>query len=103
MRIKQIGYSEDLFRRYFNQKGHILLGDGLHNVFEYKDGKRTDNIIGKSLNIYYENLGVQKVKFSADYSIPQIPDLAVVNLINPEAVIVRGNIYVKADGVEIAK
>ncbi|MDF4187283.1 hypothetical protein [Ligilactobacillus salivarius] len=101
----QTGYNKSTFELCFPAASafHALLGGGLQDIHEYKENQRTENIVAKALDFYVEGMGVQRVKFPADYQLLKIPDMAIVKLINPTAVVYRGNVYVKADGIELAK
>ena len=51
--------------------------------------------------LYYPGLGVQAVKFPADFELPKgVDDLSEVELDSPEACIVGREIYVRASGLK---
>ncbi|MGF0082835.1 hypothetical protein [Limosilactobacillus reuteri] len=97
------GYSKEKFQELFGEHaGYGLLGSGLLPAFEYdkEKHKRTNNIIGRYMDMYFQGLGVQRVKFPKDFTADEIEDMTTLKLINPQACVVNNNVYVKADGVE---
>lgn len=97
------GYTTDKFQELFGDyTSYGLLGSGLLPAFEYdkENHRRTNNIIGRYMDVYFQGLGVQRVKFPKDFNIDAIKDMSALKLINPQACVVNNNVYVKADGVE---
>lgn len=99
------GYRPENFQKYFGQRRWIATtGGGLQDVRAWDDTKKryTDTVIAKSLDLYVEGAGYQRVKFPASFVLSNIDELSEIKLVNPVACEVRGNVYVKADGLKEA-
>nr|AKG47106.1 hypothetical protein [Limosilactobacillus vaginalis] len=99
------GYRPENFQKYFADRRWIATtGGGLQDVCQWdNDNKKyTDTVIAKALDLYVEGAGFQRVKFPTSFSLANIEELSEVELINPVACEVRGNVYVKADGLKEA-
>ena len=85
----------------------LLLGRGLEPRVKFDPvTKRPDpngEIESKRAWLYYPGLGVQTLKLPADFHLPKvIKDLAEVELLSPEACVVHGKVYVRAEGIKPA-
>lgn len=106
MRIKREngGYTTETFKEFIGSpRCRILLGAGLEAKMKYDNetGKYTDEVESTRLQCYFPNLGADWVKFPADFSLPAksddlIDDMQEIELINPTACEVRGQVYIKA-------
>ncbi|MFU2182298.1 hypothetical protein ACMZ6Y_01150 [Streptococcus pluranimalium] len=95
---RRSGYSADTAKEYIDLKATLYsLSTSLDNKFEYVDGERTQNIIAYESWFIVEGTEPFKVKFPKKVSLP--PFMSPVNLIDLEAVVVRGNVYFKASGL----
>lgn len=99
------GYSEAEHQALFGGKtARLLLGSGLETRLKFDQQTQkpiTDQVDSQRAWLYYPGLGVQSLKLPADYKLPAgIEDMSEIELIKPEACIVRGNIYVRAIGIK---
>lgn len=111
MKIKRpnSGYTAETFKKYIGSpRCRILLGSGLEAKLKYDNeaGKYTGEVESTRLQCYFPNLGADWVKFPADFSLPEkkddlIDDLQEIELINPTACEVRGQLYIKADKFKV--
>lgn len=99
------GYSAQTFKQHFDGIcPRIILAQGLRAKHGYDKEKHqaTDEIIAQELDFYFVPLGIQTVKFPADFKLPsKIEDMAEVVLTNPTACVVHRSAYVKADGFTV--
>lgn len=99
------GYRPENFQKYFADRRWIATtGGGLQDVRAWDDAQKkyTDKVIAKALDLYVEGAGFQRVKFPASFVLSNITELSEIELVNPVACEVRGNVYVKADGLKEA-
>lgn len=99
------GYSLELFKKDFGQRRWFATtGAGLQDVraWDSTQKKYTNEVIAKALDLYVEGAGFQRVKFPTSFTLANITELSEIELINPVACEVRGNVYVKADGLKEA-
>lgn len=110
MRVKRPngGYTAEVFKEYIGSpRCRILLGAGLEVKMRYDNeaGKYTDEVESTRLQCYFPNLGADWVKFPADFSLPNkgddFDDMQEIELINPVACEVRGQVYIKADNFKV--
>ena len=104
--VKKGGYSEKTFKEQFEGMicARIILAQGLREKHGYyaETRKATDEIVAQELDFYFVPLGIQTVKFPADFKLPaKVEDMSEVTLTNPTACVVNGFIYVKADGFTV--
>lgn len=104
--VKKSGYSEKTFKEQFEGMicARIILAQGLREKHGYdaETRKATDEIVAQELDFYFVPLGIQTVKFPADFKLPaKVEDMSEVTLTNPTACVVNGFIYVKADGFTV--
>ena len=104
--VKKGGYSEKVFKEQFEGMvcARIILAKGLREKHGYdaETRKATDEVIAQELDFYFVPLGIQTVKFPANFKLPaKVEDMAEVTLTNPTACVVNGFIYVKADGFTV--
>ncbi len=98
---KQSGYSSQLFNQIFgNETTAISLSTEADVRMKYADGQRTDKIDSYRYTFVIKGQNPFEVKFSESQGIAQFDE---VELINPEACEVRGNIYFRADSVTVLK
>lgn len=104
MRIhRNYGYQAETFKKEVGEDfPYLLIGAGLMPRKKYDENNApTDEIASMVGQVYYPKRGVLDVKFPADYVLPtEIEDMSRVKLINPQACVMNGNVYGKADGVE---
>lgn len=104
MRIHQnYGYQTKTFKKEVGEDfPYLLIGMGLTPRKKYDENNEpTDEIASMVGQVYYPKRGVLDVKFPADYVLPtEIEDMSRVKLINPQACVMNGNVYGKADGIE---
>lgn len=96
------GYQESTYKEVFGaKKGILLIGSGPQDVIEFDDNNHpTGTVLNKKIEVYYPSLGTQVVKMPADFSFEkETKDLSEVQLINPEACIIRNNVYVRATAI----
>ena len=99
------GYSSDTFNKDFGQRRWFAtIGGGLQDVRAWDNDKNryTDQVIAKALDLYVEGAGFQRVKLPTSFNLANIAELSEIELVNPTACEVRGNVYVKADGLKEA-
>lgn len=99
------GYKPENYQKYFaNRRFYATTGGGLQDVRKWdNDNKKyTDEVVAKALDLYVEGAGFQRVKFPTSINIDNIKELSEIELVNPVACEVRGNVYVKADGLKEA-
>lgn len=97
------GYSLELFKKDFGQRRWFATtGAGLQDVRAWDSAQKqyTDTVIAKALDLYVEGAGFQRVKFPTSFVLSNINELSEIELVNPVACEVRGNVYVKADGIK---
>lgn len=100
------GYMPQTYTAQFgNEFPRILIGSGLESRIKFdletKRPVETGEIDSKRIMLYYPGLGVQAVKFPADFELPKgVDDLSEVELDSPEACIVGREIYVRASGLK---
>ena len=104
--VKKGGYSEKTFKEQFEGMicARIILAQGLREKHGYdaETRKATDEIVAQELDFYFVPLGIQTVKFPADFKLPaKVEDMSEVTLTNPTACVVNRFIYVKADGFTV--
>lgn len=96
------GYSVQTFNQHFQGIcPRIILGQGLRpkHGYDAETHKATDEIVCQELDFYFVPMGIQTVKFPADFKLPaKVEDMAEVILTNPTACVVNNFAYVKADG-----
>lgn len=104
MRIhRNYGYQAETFKKEVGEDfPYLLIGAGLMPRKKYDENNApTDEIASMVGQVYYPKKGVLDVKFPADYVLPtEIKDMSRVKLINPQACVMNGNVYGKADGIE---
>lgn len=104
MRIhRNYGYQAETFKKEVGEDfPYLLIGAGLMPRKKYDENNApTDEIASMVGQVYYPKRGVLDVKFPADYVLPtEIKDMSRVKLINPQACVMNGNVYGKADGIE---
>lgn len=97
------GYSDQQFNSIFgNAKCHLLIGSGVQ--FKQKYDNNTEKYINEvdsaEVEVYFEKMGVQSIKLPKSFKLnPAIQDMAIVELIQPEACCIGLNVYVKAKGI----
>lgn len=99
------GYNSETFKKDFGDRRWIATtGGGLQDIRQWdnKQKKYTDKVIARALDLYVEGAGFQRVKFPTNFAISNITELSEIELVNPVACEVRGNVYVKADGLKEA-
>lgn len=98
------GYKEETYRdQLAGVKPRLLMGAGPEprEKFDSQTKKPTGEIESMRIYVYYPGLGVQTVKLPENFKLPRgVEDLAEVDLISPEACVVNGNIYVRAQGLK---
>ena len=105
---RNTGYSEMEFRRIFGMaKCHLLKAEGPKQKMKF-DPKTEKYINGEvealEIETYFEGLGVQKVKLPKTFSMEKaVKDLAIIELISPEACVVNRNVYVRAQGIKVVE
>ena len=104
MRIhRNYGYQAETFKKEVGEDfPYLLIGAGLMPRKKYDENNApTDEIASMVGQVYYPKKGVLDVKFPADYVLPtEIEDMSRVKLINPQACVMNGIVYGKADGIE---
>lgn len=104
MRIhRNYGYRAETFKKEVGENfPYLLIGAGLMPRKKYDENNApTDEIASMVGQVYYPKRGVLDVKFPADYVLPtEIKDMSRVKLINPQACVMNGIVYGKADGIE---
>lgn len=104
MRIQRnYGYQAETFKKEVGEDfPYLLIGAGLMPRKKYDENNApTDEIASMVGQVYYPKRGVLDVKFPADYVLPtEIKDMSRVKLINPQACVMNGIVYGKADGIE---
>lgn len=107
MQLQQsTGYSGTQFSRIFSvAKCYLLKGEGPKQKMKF-DQKTEKYINGEvdSLEIetYFEGLGVQKVKLPKTFNMSNaVNDLAIIELIAPEACVINREVYVRAKGIKV--
>lgn len=104
MRIhRNYGHQAETFKKEVGEDfPYLLIGAGLMPRKKYDENNApTDEIASMVGQVYYPKRGVLDVKFPADYVLPtEIKDMSRVKLINPQACVMNGNVYGKADGIE---
>lgn len=99
------GYSAETFNKDFGERRWFAtIGAGLQDIREWDNSQKkfTDKVIAKALDLYVEGAGFQRVKFPTSFNLVNIDELSEVELISPVACEVRGNVYVKANGIKEA-
>lgn len=99
------GYSQETFKKDFgSRRWFATIGGGLQDVRAWDNDRKkyTNQVIAKALDLYVEGAGFQRVKFPASFTLANIAELSEIELVNPTACEVRGNVYVKADGLKEA-
>lgn len=99
------GYKPETFKKDFGERRWIATtGGGLQDIRQWDNDEKkyTDTVIAKALDLYVEGAGFQRVKFPTAFNLANITELSEVELVNPVACEVRGNVYVKADGIKEA-
>lgn len=99
------GYNKETYKKYFGElRWFATIGSGLQDVrkWDKNQKKYTDEVVAKALDLYVEKAGFQRVKFPTSFILNNIEELSEIELINPTACEVRGNVYVKADGIKEA-
>lgn len=103
IKLKQkTGYSEESYQQIFGNTSPIFLkgSSGFESRNKFVDGKRTleiDKIVGE---FYFPNIGVATVKFSPNLDLPNVADMQKVNLIGAQAIVIKNDVYVKAENIE---
>lgn len=104
MRIhRNYGYQAETFKKEVGEDfPYLLIGAGLMPRKKYDENNApTDEIASMVGQVYYPKRGILDVKFPADYVLPtEIEDMSRVKLINPQACVMNGIVYGKADGIE---
>lgn len=100
---KQSGYSESVYREIFGNNLPIFLSgsNGFESRNEFVDGQRTnkiDKIIGE---FYFPKLGVVTVKFEPNTKLPDLNDLQKVQIVGAQAIVIKNDVYVKAEGIRV--
>ncbi len=107
LRAKFSGYTKDNFNNYFGKDPiiYLLAGNGLTPAFGFDKevNKRTKEIVGQYLEVYFQGIGVQRIKLPKNFNADEIADLSKIELIDPEACEVNGRIFVKAKGIKEVK
>jgi hypothetical protein len=87
-----------------NLRWFATTGNGLQNVRKWDNNQKkySDEVVAKALDLYVEGAGFQRVKFPTTFTLTNITELSEVELVNPVACKVCGNVYVKADGLKEA-
>ena len=96
------GYTPETFQKDFaGRRWFATVGGGLQDVRAWDNDKKryTDQVVAKAVDL---GAGFQRVKFPTSFTLANINELSEVELINPVACEVRGNVYVKADGLREA-
>lgn len=99
------GYSKDTFKKDFgDRRWFATIGSGLQDIRQWDSTQKkyTDKVIAKALDLYVEGAGFQHVKFPTSFNLNNIQELSEIELVDPVACEVRGNVYVKADGIKEA-
>lgn len=99
------GYTPETFNKDFDsRRWFATIGGGLQDVraWDNNQKKYTDQVVAKALDLYVEGAGFQRVKFPTTFNLANIEELSEIELVNPVACEVRGNVYVKADGLREA-
>ncbi len=99
------GYKPETFKKDFGDRRWIATtGGGLQDIRQWDNDEKkyTDTVIAKALDLYVEGAGFQRVKFPTSFTLANIAELSEIELVNPTACEVRGNVYVKADGLKEA-
>ena len=102
---KHRGYDQKTFKNDFGDlRWFATIGGGVQNIrrWDNEQKKYTDEVVAKALDLYVEGAGFQRVKFPTTLTISNITELSEIELVNPVACEVRGNVYVKADGLKEA-
>lgn len=105
LKHKMLGYNRETFKKDFgNLRWFATTGNGLQNVRKWDNNQKkySDEVVAKALDLYVEGAGFQRVKFPTTFTLTNITELSEVELVNPVACEVRGNVYVKADGLKEA-
>lgn len=106
MRLQRFnGYSEQQFTNIFGgSKCHILIGNGVQfkQKYDNDNDKYINEVDSAEVETYFEGLGVQNVKLPKSFKLsPQIQDMAIIELIQPEACYIGLNVYVRAKGIKV--
>lgn len=97
------GYTPETFQKDFaGRRWFATVGGGLQDVRAWDNDKKryTDQVVAKAVDLYVVGAGFQRVKFPTSFTLANINELSEVELINALACEVRGNVYVKADGLK---
>jgi|GEM_PF-1951189 hypothetical protein len=100
---RNYGYQAETFKKEVGEGfPYLLIGAGLMPRKKYDENNApTDEIASMVGQVYYPKKGILDVKFPADYILPTgIKDMSRVKLINPQACVMNGIVYGKADGIE---
>lgn len=105
MRLQEnTGYSVEEYQRiFFSSTCHLLKGSGLRTKmkFDNKSQKYTKELDSYEIDVYFEGLGVQVIKFPKTFKLPvSIDDLSKIELIAPEACVINREVYVRAKGIK---
>lgn len=104
IRLKpKTGYSAETYVDIFGSKNPYFLSgsNGLETRNKFVDGHVTnepEKIVGE---FYYPGMGVVNVKFPANMTAPVLEDMARVEFENAEAIVIKNDVYVKADKVRV--
>lgn len=95
-------YSEQTANDYINPKVPVKCATStIETIFDYQDGKRTENVKGYRLWFVQEGLNPFTVKFETQPVLPEF--LALVKFDNLQGIEIRNNVYFKADGISEVK
>lgn len=102
---KKSGYSESAFREIFGNTVPVFLSgvNGFESRNKFVDGQRTekiDKIVGE---FYFPKLGVVAVKFDPNTELPELDDLQRVQIIGAQAIVIKNDVYVKAEGLKVMR
>ena len=104
IKLKQkTGYSRDTYNEVFGNVTPIFLAGatGLELKNKFVDGKMTNEPDKVTGEFYYPEIGVASVKFPADLEVSTLQDMQPVDLLNAEAVIIKNDVYVRAESVKV--
>lgn len=100
---QKTGYSRDTYNEVFGNVTPIFLAgaSGLELKNKFVDGKMTNEPDKVTGEFYFPEIGVASVKFPVDMEVPTLQDMQTVELLNAEAVVIKNDVYVRAESVRV--
>ena len=100
---QKTGYSPETYREVFADVTPVFLagGTGLQLKNKFIDGKMTNEPDKVTGEFYFPGIGVALIKFPFDMTVPTLQDMQTVELVNAEAVVIKNDVYVRAESVKV--